>query len=120
MTKKKIAKTPSLRIPLFDIGIVYFCKNKNSWNQVMTRLGLEELACDGIRGVSRYIEMDGTGERIFIIGVFSGGVGTLAHECAHATFWICEAVGVSVSKDVSNETYCYLLDALVGRFEKEL
>jgi hypothetical protein len=68
--------------------------------------------------VGRYRQFisDKTGEDLYLIGVFDNSIITLAHECAHATFYCGSEVGVTVKTDGANETYCYLLDRMFSYF----
>ncbi|WP_244638703.1 hypothetical protein [Pantoea agglomerans] len=50
------------------------------------------------------------------MGVFNDSLTTLVHECAHAAFYCCSDVGVTVKTDEANETYCYLLDRMFSHF----
>ncbi|CAI1513218.1 Uncharacterised protein [Serratia quinivorans] len=112
MAKAKWPKLPRLLVPLFECAQVYLCTTRDEWEQAYTVLGLEPDALHTLAGCVRLVENRETGERIILIGVFTGELHVLAHECAHAAFRICETCGVEITRDGNNETYCYLLDKL--------
>lgn len=57
-----------------------------------------------------------SGENLYLIGVFSGDIATLVHECAHVSFYVCRDVGVTTYPSDANETYCYILDRMFSHF----
>jgi hypothetical protein len=67
-------------------------------------------------GRCRQFISDKTGENLYLIGVFDNSIITLAHECAHATFYCASDVVVTVKTDEANETYCYHLDRMFSYF----
>ena len=66
------------------------------------------------RGAANTFRHTGGGKDIYLLGVFDGRVSTLAHEAAHIVFDICRTVGVEIEAGRANETFCYLLDAIVS------
>lgn len=119
MTKKaKWQKLPKLLVPLFECACVYLCISRDEWYQAYTALGLEPENINDLGGCVRLIENTESGDVIILLGVFTGDLHVLAHECAHAAFRICSLCGVEINPDGSNETYCYLLGAIF-RFAEE-
>lgn len=112
MAKPKWPKLPRMLVPLFECAQVYLCTNREEWMQAYAVLGLEPDNVRSLGGCVRRIENVETGELLILIGVFTGELHVLAHECAHAAFRICETSGVEISREGNNETYCYLLDKL--------
>lgn len=108
-------RLPSMKVPLFDNGSVYLCRNFDEWRAVHTAAGVavdEELHLSS--GLCRYIYH--RNKRRFIVCVNNGKASTLAHELAHTCFEICSLVGVPCREGEGNETFCYLLGALMGHF----
>ncbi|WP_133141452.1 hypothetical protein [Moraxella caviae] len=68
---------------------------------------------DRVGGANTFRHTKG-GLDIYLLGVFDNKVSTIAHEAAHIAFDICHTVGIEVSTGRANETFCYLLDFLVG------
>lgn len=60
------------------------------------------------------------GRPIYLVGVFDGSTSTLAHEIAHACFFILEDVGIEITQGGSNEAFCYLLQDLLINFTPDL
>lgn len=112
MAKTKWPKVPRLLVPLFECAQVYFFTRRDEWLQAYAVLGLEPDNLRSLGGCVRTVENTETGERLILIGVFTGKLHVLAHECAHAAFQVCDICGVEVSRDGTNETFCYLVDNL--------
>ncbi|WP_373225228.1 hypothetical protein [Enterobacter cloacae complex sp. ESBL7] len=118
MVKAKWPKLPQLLVPLFECAQVYLCVTREEWRQAYQSLHLMPDNVDHLAGCVRQLENCDTGARIILVGVFTGELHVLAHECAHAAFRICEISGVEISPAGNNETYCYLVDKLF-RFAEE-
>ena len=119
MKKTPWPKLPSMEVPLFNSGTVYLCRNFDEWKAAHAAAGLsvdEELQYSS--GLCRYIYH--AGKRRFLVCVNSGAVATLAHELAHAAFDICGLAGVPCREGEGNETFCYLLGDMMGKFSGEL
>lgn len=116
MAKTKWPKLPRFFVPLFHCANVYLCVSKDEWIQAEASIGLPAADLKGISGRCREFVNDVTGESLYLIGVFDNSLATLVHECAHATFYCCSDVGVTVKTDQPNETYCYLLDRMFSHF----
>lgn len=117
MAKTKWPKLPSFKITLFQSAHVYLCRSKKEWKQAEEAIKVEPAGVEFTSGMCRQFLNDKTGENIYLIGVFDGSLATLVHECAHATFYCCNDVGVTVKADEANETYCYLLDRMFSHFQ---
>lgn len=98
-------------VPLFG-GDIVVCRDRTEWRSACEFFGLDDDS-EGFAGRSCQMRHTGTGKRIYLIGVFDRSVGTLAHELAHALFFLCGHVGVDIAAGDTNETYCYLLGHLM-------
>ncbi len=116
MAKTKWPKLPRFLVPLFNCANVYLCRSKEEWIQAEESIGLPPADLSASVGRCRQFVNDATGENLYLIGVFDNNLATLVHECAHATFYCCSDVGVTVKTDEPNETYCYLLDRMFRYF----
>ncbi|EBI0307175.1 hypothetical protein GYD00_001137 [Salmonella enterica] len=113
MTKAKKAKwpeLPSLLVPLFECAHIYLCTSCNEWEQAYKAMNIEPNDVNSLAGCVRLIECTKTGEVTIMLGVFTGQLEVLVHECAHVAFRVCSLCGVEINPEGSNETYCYLLD----------
>lgn len=108
-------RLPSMKVPLFDNGSVYLCRDFEEWKAVHAAAGL---AVDENHrfssGLCRYIYH--RNKRRFVVCVNSGKASTLAHELGHICFEICSLVGVPCREGEGNETFCYLLGSLMDYF----
>lgn len=116
MAKAKWPKLPSYRVPLFDSGRIYLCRSRDEFRQAMNFIGVPADKIESLNGLCRHFENETTNENIYMLGVFNGKESTLVHECAHATFFICNDYGVTVDTGSANETYCYMLDRMFSHF----
>ncbi|EAB4400461.1 hypothetical protein CBU97_08225 [Salmonella enterica subsp. enterica serovar Montevideo] len=110
MKKVKWPALPSLLVPLFECAHIYLCTSCNEWEQAYEAMSIESDDVRSLAGCVRLVECAETGEVTIILGVFTGQLEVLVHECAHVAFRICSLCGVEINPDGSNETYCYLLD----------
>ena len=110
---ESLTRLPNLEIPLFNSGRLYLCLNTEDWKESHLELGVEPQFLDR-RGAANTFRHTGGGKDIYLLGVFDGRVSTLAHEAAHIVFDICRSVGIEVEAGKANETFCYLLDAIVS------
>lgn len=115
--KTKWPKLPRLRVPLFECANIYLCTTHEEYAQALESLKVDPEDINGLGGCVRRYEDLSSGETLLIIGVFTGQLHVLAHECAHAAFRICECSGVEIDPHGSNETFCYLLDNIFKTFE---
>lgn len=120
MAKEKWPKLPRYLVPLFECANVYLCRSKEEWMQAEACIGVTPANLSTSVGRCRQFVNDTTGENLYLIGVFDNRLTTLVHECAHATFYCCSDVGVSVQTDQPNETYCYLLDRMFSHFQPHI
>ena len=116
MAKTKWPKLPRFFIPLFHCANVYLCRSKEEWDAACTHLGVETGGNEMLSGACQQYENTESGENLYLIGVFNSDSATLVHECAHATFYCCRDVGVTIDTSAANETYCYLLDRMFTAF----
>lgn len=114
--KTKWPKLPSYNIPLFQNACIYLCTSKEEWAQAETSIGIPPSDLSSSLGRCRQFVNEATGDNVYLIGVFDGSLATLVHECAHATFYCCDDVGVTVDTGKANETYCYLIDRMFCHF----
>lgn len=105
-------RLPRLEIPLFQCGFIYLCQNHQDWELAHEEMGSPAALMDRRGGSNAFRNLSG-GQDIYILGIFDGSAATAAHEAAHIVFDICHSVGVSVECGKANETFCYLLDAIV-------
>lgn len=102
-----------MRVPLFDCATIYFCQSAEEVEDFCKQADAAPIDLAGINGLStRYINTK-TGERMILIAVLNGEIPTLAHEASHAVFSLCEMIGVDVEVGKSNETFCYLVSAIM-------
>ncbi|WP_145572507.1 hypothetical protein [Yersinia mollaretii] len=116
MAKTKWPKLPRYYIPLFNSANVYLCTTREQWDQARAHLNFVSHGTEALRGVTTHYQNVETNENLYLIGVFTGDVSTLAHECAHVAFYTCRDVGVTIDTNGANETYCYLLGGMVSHF----
>lgn len=116
MAKAKWPKLPRYFVPLFNSANVYLARSKDEWEAACIHMKVDPSGIAMLGGACRHYQNEETNENLYLIGVFNGDIGTLVHECAHATFYCCNDVGVSVDTGAANETYCYLLDRMFSHF----
>ncbi|CAH3349973.1 hypothetical protein AI2602V1_3499 [Citrobacter freundii] len=116
MAKAKWPKLPAFTIPLFQSARVYLAVTKDEFQHADKFLGGNGDEKPFNLGMASNYENTGTGERIYLIGVFDKQIPTLVHECAHVCFYVCSDVGVTTNPEDANETYCYMLDRMFSHF----
>jgi len=84
--------------------------------QAESSIGVDTADLSFSNGRFRHFSDDKSGENLYLIGVSDNSLATLVHECAHAMFYCCRDVGVTIDTDAGNETYCYLLDRMFTAF----
>lgn len=119
MAKAKGIKLPHFKIPLFEHTTVFFCPTREMFYEFCEKAGIPiepdfelagglTLTCTGEKGGNFYV-----------IAVFDNELGTLVHECAHATFHVLSDVGVVATTDPThpaNETYAYMVECIFDAF----
>ena len=118
--KAKWPKLPRFFVPLFECANIYLCTTHDEYAQALAALGVVPEDTRSLGGCVRRFENTTSGELLLIIGVFTGQLHVLAHECAHATFRVCEFSGVEIDPHGTNETFCYLLDKIFKEFEPHI
>lgn len=103
---------PSFEVPLFQCGLVYLCLSREDWENAHSEMSSNAQMLDRQGAANTFRNLNG-GHDIYLLGVFDGNPSTLAHEAAHIVFDICGSVGVDVVIGEANETFCYLLEAIV-------
>lgn len=109
---------PALPVPLFACGHIYLCRSREEWVAAHKALGSEAQMLDRM-GAANTFHGNGAPD-IYLLGVFADAPDVLAHEAAHLVFDICGRVGVRVAAGEANETFCYLLGAVVAFAAAEL
>lgn len=104
---------PKLEVPLFQSGFVYVCRTREEWGVAHEKLGVEASMADRRGAANTFRHLSG-GQDVHLLGVFDSSASTLAHEAAHIVFDICHIVGIDINSGGANETFCYLLDAIVA------
>ncbi|TIM24825.1 MAG: hypothetical protein E5Y74_00060 [Mesorhizobium sp.] len=120
MAKTKWPKIPSYMIPLFQCSRVYLCTTREEWVQAHEHLSITPNDTRGVSGCVRHLEDDVTGKNMYLMAVFDGTITTLLHECAHACFYVCSDIGVTIQSDQPNETYCYMLERMFSHFQPNI
>ena len=108
-----LERFPKLEVPLFQSGFVYVCRTREEWLIAHEQLDAEATMTDRRGAANTFRHLSG-GQDIHLLGVFDGSASTLAHEAAHIVFDICHTVGIEINSGGANETFCYLLDAIVA------
>lgn len=116
MAKTKWPKLPRFFVPLFQSANIYLARSQEEWCQACQHLGVDSGGIEMLAGACTQYQSNLTGENLYLIGVFNNDISTLIHECAHATFYCCRDVGVTIDTGAANETYCYLLDRMCSAF----
>lgn len=114
-----LSKLPSFEVPLFQCGLVYLCLNHEDWARAHNEMDSDAQMLDRQGAANTFRNLDG-GYDIYLLGVFDNNPSTLAHEAAHIVFDICSSVGIDVDRGRANETFCYLLEAIVEFAMKEI
>lgn len=116
MAKTKWPKLERFFVPLFHSANIYLCRSKEEWDSACIHLGVETGGLECLVGACQQYQNNESGENLYLIGVFNSDPATLVHECAHAAFYCCRDVGVTIDTNAANETYCYLLDRMFSHF----
>ncbi|OOF53893.1 hypothetical protein BKK55_10865 [Rodentibacter genomosp. 2] len=106
-------KLPKMRVPLFNCGTIYFCQSKQEWEACFAAFNVVDRDNRPVSGSATTLVNHTTGDTAYLLGVFNNDVSTAAHEAAHVAFYICRDVGVTVSAEDSNETFCYLVSNIM-------
>lgn len=110
--KAKWPKVVGTVVPIFG-GTVVLCNTPKQFTDCemyLTHQNRSDLPLGGVCASMR----GSKGDRMYLVGVFDKTIATLAHELAHACFFILGDVGVRVEPGERNETFCYLLSYLLA------
>lgn len=101
-------KKRHLSVPLYG-GAFYFCTDREEYKQIsdflMTAPHTAEYLDDCLGCVTPL--QNETGSALYLIGVFDGTYGVLAHEIGHLTLCVLERAGVLIDAE-NSEAFCYL------------
>jgi hypothetical protein len=101
-------KKAHLNVPIYG-GAFYFCTDREEYKQIFdflttTNYGAEDIDdCLGCVTPLRNEE----GGALYLVGVFDGSYGVLAHEIGHLALFILDRAGVPVDAE-NSEAFCYL------------
>ncbi len=109
MSKRAKKKRVIVEAQPFGASIV-FCFSLEDWRTEKRRYGIE--SDDEFNGICAVVHGS-----LYVIAVLDGSVCTLAHEIAHAVFFILGYVGVDTDAGEANETFCYLLENTMKKVE---
>ncbi len=112
-------KTITFHPPLFNCSPIHLVKSKEEAAAFFKWMKVGEWDFTGYQGFQTKLSGK-NGLPVIVIGVFDAKVATLAHECCHAAFEVCNIVGVPTPNDGMNETFCYLVQRMVEHFQKHL
>jgi hypothetical protein len=101
-----------IKVDIYEID-VFFCTNENVMNRARKKFKLDK--CE--RKVSGLCTTLPKGKG-YLVCVFDGSYGTLAHEMAHASFGIFEDCCIDIDKSGGNEHFTYLLGYLIDSVGK--
>ena len=105
----------NLKIPLFSIGNIEVYTKRKQASKAMSRLGID-VDVNQIDGCFAYEAYPTSG--VFVMCIFDGKVGTVAHESFHAAIRVLHAAGVPVVPDSPNEAHAYLMEYLVNEISE--
>lgn len=99
-------------VPIYG-GTVVLCLSKKEYEQAERYLKVHDESKELPNGGVCQTLVNEHGKRMYLMGVFDGSAATLAHELAHACFFICRDVGIPTHAGDANEAFCYLLGYLM-------
>lgn len=103
-------------IDLYNVG-VWMATSRKVYNQAMTYLK-SECRAEGVAGRASYLLSD-TGNSLFIVGVFDGGMDTLVHELGHTALQLCAFLNIDPSA-AQGEPFCYIQSFLFDKFKDRI
>lgn len=106
-----------LKIPLFETGTIEVYTDRRKAKRAFARLGIAG-DVNQMDGCFAYEAYDTHG--VFVLCVFDGRLGSVAHESFHAAVRILHTVGVPLLPNSPNEAHAYLVDYLVSRISKHM
>ncbi|EEY6349995.1 hypothetical protein DP960_002217 [Escherichia coli] len=119
MAKGKGLKLPHFKIPLFEHTTVFFCPTREMFYEFCERAHIPIEPDFELAGGLTLTCTGENGGNFYVVAVFDHEIGTLVHECAHATFHCLSDVGVMAATDPShpaNETYAYMIGRMFDAF----
>jgi hypothetical protein len=112
LTKTKWPKVIGTAVPIYG-GTIVLCKSKSEYEQAESYLKVHDESRELPNGGVCQTLINERGNRMYLVGVFDKSSATLAHELAHACFFICRDVGIPTPAGDANEAFCYLLGYLM-------
>jgi len=96
-------------VPLYG-GEVHLILSRKQMQAAADAYGAK-INAEGFAGQFARLERGGGRERRYLIGVYEGGLSTLAHELGHAALDILQVAGIDAHSG-NGEPFCYLLGHL--------
>lgn len=103
-----------LILPIYDRKVV-LCRTIEEWDKVGKKHGEEPYTSRNLCGLSTVYRPKGK-DPVYVCGVFDDSISTLAHELAHATFYILGDIGIPVKAGKNNEDFTWMLGYLMQKF----
>lgn len=119
MAKGKGLKLPHFKIPLFEHTTVFFCPTREMFYDFCEKAGIPIEPDFELAGGLTLTCTGENGGNFYVVAVFDHEMGTLVHECAHATFHCLSDVGVLATTGAThpaNETYAYMIGRMFDTF----
>lgn len=122
MKKGKWAGVAYLKVPLFGTTI-YLSHNKETMVKTAEFFSLppEQYDDDGCAGFTLRLENKYHGQNAVWVHVAEdeNNVQVLSHEVCHATFFVCDIIGIE-NHDGPREPFCYIQDNVLAAFSDYL
>ena len=110
MSKKNGYKAAhTCKVPLYG-GEVDLFLSQAKMTAAVEQLGAT-LSVASVAGQFARLERKGGRERLYLVGVFEGGLSTLTHELGHVALDILQVAGIDAHSG-NGEPFCYLLGHL--------
>lgn len=107
-------------VPIYG-GTLYVARSHAEYNAALAYMRVarqDDLPAAGCAQTFQRAADDGT--TVYMLGLFDGAPGTLAHEVCHTAFNIFERVGANPEDGRCNEAFCYLVGWLVWKIMEKL
>lgn len=101
-------KKHHLNIPIYG-GAFYFCTDREEYKQIYDFLTTTKDNAQDIDDCLGCVTplVNEVGSALYLVGVFDGTYGVLAHEIGHLALFVLERAGVPVDAH-NSEAFCYL------------